>query len=134
MTSHTPPGANVVIKARHQPPPFTEAFLRQWLVDCWEDWMHELDRVLDDEAWVALVYEALSQRHPRRRTRGRPGIPAEVVLRLLALKHIFNWSLDDVEREVKASLLYRQLARVDAGTVPDQKTLRQTLGEISRVC
>ena len=90
--------------------------------------MRELDRVLDDEAWVALVYEALSQRHPRSRTRGRPGIPAEVVLRLLALQHIFNWSFDDVEREVKASLLYRQWARVGAGTVPDQKTLaRQAL-------
>jgi IS5 family transposase len=51
-----------------------------------------------------------------------------VVLRLLALQHIFNWSFDDVEREVKASLLYRQLARVGAGTVPDQKTLaRQAL-------
>jgi len=37
--------------------------------------------------------------------------------------HIFDWSLDDVEREVKASWLYRQLARVGAGTVPDQKTL-----------
>ena len=90
--------------------------------------MRESDRVLDDEPWVALVYEALSQRHPRSRTRGRPGIPAEVVLRLLALKHIFDWSLDDVDREVQASLLYRQLARVGAGTVPDQKTLaRQAL-------
>ena len=78
--------------------------------------------------WWALGYEAWSQRHPRSRTRGRPGIPAEVVLRLLALQHIFNWSFDDVEREVKASLLYRQLARVGAGTVPDQKTLaRQAL-------
>jgi transposase, IS5 family len=70
----------------------------------------------------------LSQRHPRSRNRGRQGTPAEVVLRLLALKHIFNWSFEDVEREVKGSLLYRQLARVGAGTVPDRKTLgRQAL-------
>jgi IS5 family transposase len=34
----------------------------------------------------------LSQRHPRSRNRGRQGTPAEVVLRLLALQHIFNWS------------------------------------------
>ena len=86
--------------------------------------MRESDRVLDDEPWVALVYEAWSQRHPRSRTRGRPGIPAEVVLRLLALQHIFNWSFDDVEREVKASLLYRQLARVGAGTVRIKKRWR----------
>jgi hypothetical protein len=42
--------------------------------------------------------------------------------------HIFNWSFEDVEREVKGSLLYRQLARVGAGTAPDRKTLgRQAL-------
>ena len=128
MTSRAPPAANAVIKARHQPPPFTEAFLHQWLDDCWEDWMRELDRILDDEQLVALVYEALSKRHPRSRNRGRQGIPAEVVLRLLALKHIFNWSFKEVEREVKGSLLYRQLARVGAGVVPDRKTLgRQAL-------
>ena len=122
------PVAKAVIKARHQPPPFTEAFLQRWLDDCWEDWMRQLDRILDDEQLVALVYEALSKRHPRSHTRGRQGTPAEVVLRLLALKHIFNWSFDDVEREVKGSLLYRQLARVGAGEVPDQKTLaRQAL-------
>jgi transposase, IS5 family len=128
MTSRAPPGAKAVIKARHQPPPFTEAFLHQWLDDCREDWMCELDRILDDEQLVALAYEALSERHPRSRNRGRPGTPAEVVLRLLALKHIFNWSFKDVEREVKGSLLYRQLTRVGAGTVPDRKTLgRQAL-------
>jgi IS5 family transposase len=117
-----------VIKARHQPPPFTESFFQQWLGDCWEDWMRELDQILDDEQLVALAYEALSKRHPRSRNRGRPGTPAEVVLRLMALKHIFDWSFEDVEREVKGSLLYRQLARVGAGTVPDRKTLgRQAL-------
>src|SRR5712692_7828369 len=123
ITSRAPPGAKAVIKARHQPPPFTEAFLQQWLDDCWEDWMRELDRILDDEQLVELSYEALSKRHPHSRNRGRPGTSAEVVLRLLALKHIFNWSFEDVEREVNGSLLYRQLARVGAGAVPDRKTL-----------
>jgi IS5 family transposase len=128
MTSPALPGAKAVIKARHQPPPFTEAFLQQWLDGCWEDWMRELDQILDDEQLVALAYDALSKRHPCSRNRGRPGTPAEVVLRLMALKHIFDWSFEDVEREVKGSLLYRQLARVGAGTVPDRKTLgRQAL-------
>jgi len=76
--------------------------------------MRELDRILDDELLVEPVYEALCQRHPHSRNRGRPGTPAEVVLRLLALKHIFNWSFEEVEREVNGSLLYRQLARVGA--------------------
>jgi hypothetical protein len=49
MTSRAPSHAKAVIKARHQPPPFTEAFLQQWLDDCREDWMRELDGILDDE-------------------------------------------------------------------------------------
>jgi hypothetical protein len=40
------------------------------------------------------VYEAQGERHPQSRIRGRMQTPAEVVLRLLLLKHIRNWSYD----------------------------------------
>ena len=55
--------------------------------------MRELDGILDDEQLVALACEALSKRHPRSRNRGRQGTPAEVVLRLMALKHILTGAL-----------------------------------------
>src|SRR4029077_11031508 len=48
---------------------------------------------------------------------------AEVVLRLLVLKHMRNWSYAVVEREVRANLVYRQFTRVGAQKVPDVKTL-----------
>jgi transposase, IS5 family len=35
------------------------------------------------------------------------GAPAEMVLRLLILKHIRNWSYGVLEREVRANLVYR---------------------------
>ena len=35
------------------------------------------------------------------------GAPAEVVLRLLILKHVRNWSYEVLEREVRANLVYR---------------------------
>ena len=44
----------------------------------------------DDEQLLHTVYEALAKRRPNSRTRGRWGTPAEVVLRLLLLKHIRN--------------------------------------------
>ena len=47
----------------------------------------------------------------------------EVVLRLLLLKHIRNWSYAILEREVRANLVYRQFTRVGAAKVPDAKTL-----------
>ena len=68
--------------------------------------------VLGDKQIVAAVYEALAKRHPQSRTRGRPGTPAEVVLRLLVLKHMRNWSYGVLEREVRANLVYRDLTRV----------------------
>jgi len=37
------------------------------------------------------VYEALARRWTHSRTRGRRGTPADVVLRLLVLKHVRNW-------------------------------------------
>ncbi|HEY1886771.1 MAG TPA: hypothetical protein VGG86_12075, partial [Roseiarcus sp.] len=46
-------------------------------------------------------YEALAKRHPQSRTRGRRGAAAEVVLRLLVLKHMRNWSYGVLEREVR---------------------------------
>ena len=56
--------------------------------------MKHADAVLADEDVVAAVYEALAKRHLKSRSRGRHGAPAEVVLRLLILKHIRNWSYE----------------------------------------
>jgi len=91
--------------------------------DLREDWMRYADQVLADEQIVAAVYEALAHRHPKSRSRGRLGTPAEVVLRLLVLKHIRNWSYAVLEREVRANLVYREFTRVGSAKAPDAKTM-----------
>src|SRR6201987_845511 len=88
-----------------------------------EAWMIHADQILDDEIIVAAVHEALSQRHPKSRSRGRRGAPAEMVLRLLVLKHVRNWSYEVLEREVRANLVYRDFARIGGGKMPDAKTI-----------
>jgi len=85
--------------------------------------MRRADRILEDEKLVGMVYEALRRRYPKSRTRGRLGVPAEIVVRMVLLKHIRNWSFDVVEREVRPNLLYREFTRVYAGKVPDARTL-----------
>jgi IS5 family transposase len=44
-------------------------------------------------------------------------------LRLLALKHMFNWSYDELHRDVRANLVYREFTRIGGGKVPDDKTM-----------
>jgi transposase, IS5 family len=46
-----------------------------------------------------------------------------VVLRLLALKHLRNWSYGVLEREVRANLVYRDFTRVGGAKMPDAKTM-----------
>jgi hypothetical protein len=46
-----------------------------------------------------------------------------VVLRLLALKHMFHWSYDEMQCEVRANLVYREFTRIGGGKVPDDKTM-----------
>ncbi len=102
---------------------FGDGLIAEEVKDLREGWMEHADRMLDDGAMVAAVYEALATRHPQSRSRGRHGAPAEMVLRLLVLKHVRNWSYQVLEREVRANLVYRDFTRVGGEKMPDAKTM-----------
>lgn len=102
---------------------FGDHWVAEEVADLREDWMIHADQILDDEIIVEAVYEALSKRHPKSRSRGRHGAPAEMVLRLLVLKHVRNWSYEVLEREVRSNLVYRNFARIGGGKMPDAKTM-----------
>jgi transposase, IS5 family len=112
-----------MIEMRRAQLSFGDGLIAEEVSDLREDWMKHADAVLADGAIVAAVYEALARRHAKSRSRGRHGAPAEVVLRLLILKHIRNWSYQVLEREVRANLVYRDFTRVGAGKMPDAKTM-----------
>lgn len=109
--------------SRHPQLSFAEGLIQEEVGPLWEEWMLQVDQVLADRELVQIIYEALARRWPQSRTRGRPATPAEVVLRMLLLKHMRNWSYRTLEREVRANLVYRQFTRVGAQKVPDAKTL-----------
>src|SRR6202047_4202906 len=117
------PGASAMIEMRRAQRSFGAGLIAEEVADLCEDWITHADQLLDDEQIVTSVYEGLAQRHPQSRRRGRLGAPAEMVLRLLILKHARNWSYGVLEREVRANLVYRNFTRVGAGKVPDAKTM-----------
>ena len=112
-----------MIKLRHQQPSLWTGILKEDLDSLWEPWMREADWVLEDERLLDPVYAAQGERHPQSRVRGREQTPAEVVVRLLLLKHVRNWSYETLEREVRANLVYRSFCRIGMEKVPDAKTL-----------
>lgn len=89
----------------------------------WDADLRRIDEVLEDEALIDTVEEALKRRRPQSRLRGRPGTPAAVALRLLVLKHLYDWSFEECVREVRGSLIYRAFCHLDCERVPDDKTL-----------
>ena len=112
-----------MIEMRRRQLSFGDGLIAAEVGDLREAWMVHADAVLDDEEIVAIVYKALGKRHPKSRSRGRRGAPADVVLRLLTLKHIKNWSYEEVEREVRANLVYRDFTHVGGAKMPDAKTM-----------
>lgn len=118
-----------MIQLRHGQPSLWHSGLAKDIEDLWEPWMKEVDLLLEDAALLEEVYQAQGKRHHHSRTRGRMQTPAEVALRLLILKHVRNWSYDELEREVRANLVYRAFTRIGDQKVPDAKTLAR-LGQV----
>jgi transposase, IS5 family len=112
-----------VIEMRRAQLSFGDGLIAEEVGDLRDHWMEAADRVLADAEIITAVYEALAQRHPKSRSRGRKGMAAEIVLRLLVLKHVRNWSYEVLEREVRANLVYRDFTCVGGGKVPDAKTM-----------
>jgi IS5 family transposase len=102
---------------------FGDGLISEEVHDLWEPWMRQADALLDDETLLHLVQQELSRRIKKSKTRGRHGTTAEVVLRMLVLKHMRHWSFAVLTREVRAHLVYREFTRVGGGTVPDDKTM-----------
>ena len=54
-----------MIERRRAQRSFGDGLIADEVKDLREGWMNHADRLLDDEAIVAAVYEALGRRHPK---------------------------------------------------------------------
>jgi len=82
-----------------------------------------IDHVLDDDELFCMIRNDLSQRYPKTLTAGRKSTPVEVVLRMLAIKHLYDLSYEQTVLQVADSLVLRQFCRVYFEAVPDQSTV-----------
>ena len=82
-----------------------------------------IDQVLYDDELFCLIRSDLAHRYPQTERRGRKSTPAEVILRMLAVKHLYDFSYEETEQHVSDSLVLRQFCRVYFHAVPDHTTL-----------
>lgn len=85
-----------------------------------------LDRIdlwLEDPRLLALSSRALAGRSPQSARIGRRGLAPDRLLRCVVLKHLKGWSFRELERELRASLLYRRFTRFYEDPIPDFSNL-----------
>ncbi len=112
-----------MIAARRLQLSFADGLISEAVGDLWEPWMRHADQALEDEALLLVIQQELAKRCKKSKTRGRPGTTAEIILRMMLLKHFRDWSFEDLTREVRANLVYREFTRIGGGKVPDDKTM-----------
>jgi len=112
-----------MIVARRLQRSFADGLITGEVEDLWEPWMRHADRALEDDALLALIQNELAKRCKKSKTRGRPATPVDVILRMMLLKHVRDWSYEVLTREVRANLVYREFTRIGGEKVPDDKTM-----------
>jgi transposase, IS5 family len=85
--------------------------------------LQQLDRLLEDEQLYRQVRADLGRRYPLTLVTGRHSTPGEAILRLLVVKHLYNWSYRETVHFVADSLVLRWFCRIYFETVPDASTL-----------
>ena len=83
----------------------------------------EIDRILDDDEVFQLIKRDLSQRYSKTLITGRNSTPVEVIIREMAVKHLYDWSYEDTAQFVNDSLALRWFCRVYLNPVCSDKTL-----------
>lgn len=68
----------------------------------------KIDQMLTDENLFQLLQVAWSKRYPHTTKTGRNSTPVEVILRMLALKHLRSLSYEKLIKNVSESLILRQ--------------------------
>ena len=82
-----------------------------------------LDRLLEDDELFVRIKADLSKRRPNSLTLGRRSTPVEVILRMLVVRRLYDWSFEATERNGSDSLVLRQFCRLYLEAAPDDTSL-----------
>jgi IS5 family transposase len=102
----------------------------QSLTSQMEPELAQIDALLDDETILQAIKHDLVQHRPQAMRMGRPSTPVEVILRMLVVKRLYDWSYEQTEQYVADSLVLRRFCRLYFETVPDDTVLIRWANQI----
>src|SRR5437588_7812372 len=85
--------------------------------------LKQLDRLLEDDELYRQVLADFGKRYRSTLVHGRHSTPVEVLLRMLIVKHLHQWSYQETEEQVDQNLILRWFCRLYWASVPDDSTL-----------
>src|SRR5205807_7361054 len=85
--------------------------------------LKQLDRLLEDDELYQQIRADFGHRFRFTLVHGRHSTPVEVLLRMLILKHLYQWSYQETEEQVVQNLILRWFCRLYWAPVPDDTTL-----------
>lgn len=97
-----------------------------------EEQMVMIERILADQKLFQLIETDFSKRFPLSTKTGRRSTPVEVILRMLALKHLRGLSYEKLLKTVNESLILRQFCRIYFNPLPHKSTLIRWSNQISQ--
>lgn len=113
-----------MLRDRYEPNPQFWALTEQLALKM-EPQISQIDMILEDDDVFALMRDDLSQRYPQTLITGRKSTPVESILRMLALKHLYDWTYRETVWHVGDSLVLRAFCRLYFEPVPDHTTLNR---------
>jgi hypothetical protein len=116
----------MIVIQRSQPPlPFAGPQLDPARI--WDARLFEVDTILSDERFIEIALRSVKRSLKGSKTRGAARMAVNRTLRCFILKHLRNWPIAVLHRELQRNLDYRAFTQFYDDAIPDRTTLVRNL-------
>ena len=113
-----------MLRDSYQPSPHFWEIVQHLSIEM-EPELAKIDQLLDDEQLFQQIKHDLSKRYPMTLQTERGSTPVAVILRMLVVKRLYQFTYRQTEWHVKDSLVFRWFCRAYFNAVPDYSTLNR---------
>ncbi len=100
-------------------------------IHIWDADLAVIDRILDDDQFVDILFRSLRRAAPKTKNTGRKRMALNRILRTAALEHIETWSFPTLFKEMQRNLDYRAFTQFFDEKTPSVSTFSRNFARVS---